>query len=190
MAPASKRWTHHQTTGLPEGDAQVVSQIAGTNTPSVGLIDEERLSAKIADLWSSEQRQRLSLKDGRAESQRLKSELGGYLSTYKEILVGTGRDGQWLPFLRTKSIPRATADRLVAKHRASSMEKCLSEALPSLSTLDIEKLVKSIQPKLKPLRTLDSVRIFLKTLSAYLEEKVEKSTEASEMYVSDGPRRA
>jgi hypothetical protein len=37
----------------------------------------------------------------------------------KELLAKPGRDGQWSGFLRERNIPRATGDRLVARHQRS-----------------------------------------------------------------------
>jgi hypothetical protein len=75
----------------------------------------------------------------------------------KAILVGTGREGRWAPYLREQRLPLATANRHVAEHQArmaQPAEKLLIEQHVEPTADDARKLAAKLLPTLS--RTLIS----------------------------------
>jgi hypothetical protein len=110
---------------------------------------EDKLTAEISELWTAQKNGKAAVKRTRAELKSLRLALAGKLHAMKQILVGTGREGGWAPYLRSHGIPVATADRRVAEHEATLAapeEKLLTEEL----TLDgVRKLAKKMLPKVQ-----------------------------------------
>jgi hypothetical protein len=79
-------------------------------------------------------------------------ELGAKLFAMKAILVGTGREGGWAPYLRSQELPLTTANRYVAEHEAAlaPREKKLTTGELSTPTVEeIRHLAKKILPKVR-----------------------------------------
>jgi hypothetical protein len=90
----------------------------------------------------------------------------------KEILATPGRSGQWSGFLRDRGIPRATADRLVARHLQSlNIEASrLSEAIHNPTEEQVQKLFTSVWPKLRrTLTTPANLYHFVALLTSHYE---------------------
>jgi hypothetical protein len=90
----------------------------------------------------------------------------------KQILAKPGRGGQWSSFLVERQIPRATADRLVARHLRSldPNANCATEELAEPTDDDVQKLFNAVWPKLRrTLRSRQSVDLFVSLLSAHCE---------------------
>lgn len=85
----------------------------------------------------------------------------------KQLLARPGRNGQWSPFLQNQGIPRTTADRLVAGHKRSLAPEanCVSDAIHEPTKQDIQKLFRSVWPRLaKTLTTPESVYDFVRCI--------------------------
>jgi hypothetical protein len=85
------------------------------------------------------------------ERKSLRWALAEKLYVMKAILVGTGREGRWAPYLSEQGLPVASADRLVGEHQAklaAPKDKLLSEELPVATVDDVRKLAKKMLPKL------------------------------------------
>src|SRR5271167_628129 len=90
----------------------------------------------------------------------------------KGLLAKPGRNGQWSSWLKERKIPRATADRLVAKHERSLNpdDNCLSEAISEPNEEEIRSLFDKVTPKLRRvLRTPRCVYRFLDLLASSFE---------------------
>ena len=123
---------------------------------------EERLTIEIVILWgdckSANATARLMRAEGKPlrlalaeERKSLRWALAEKLYVMKAILVGTGREGRWAPYLREQGLPVASADRLVGEHQAkltAPKDKLLSEELPVATVDDVRKLAKKMLPKL------------------------------------------
>jgi len=120
----------------------------GNISPVLGT--EAGLSAEIRRLWGAHQKSRVSISRGREELNVLRRQLAEKLHRMKAVLVGTGRAGGWAAFLRINSLPRATADRLVARHEASlyPAENRLTEPFLEPTEEEIRGLVRRLIPKL------------------------------------------
>ena len=135
------------------------------NAPTPASIDseaEERLTIEIVILWgdckSANATARLMRAEGKPlrlalaeERKSLRWALAEKLYVMKAILVGTGREGRWAPYLSEQGLPVASADRLVGEHQAklaAPKDKLLSEELPVATVDDVRKLAKKMLPKL------------------------------------------
>jgi hypothetical protein len=119
---------------------------------------ENKLHNEILSLW-------VTLKVGKAvarktneELRTLRLDLGRKLYEMKTILARTGRGGGWAPYLRANGIARASADRLVDRHEASldPETKCLGEAITEATAEDVQRLVRSLLPRLRRILTTPS----------------------------------
>jgi hypothetical protein len=87
----------------------------------------------------------------------------------KQVLAKQGRGGQWSSFLMERGIPRATADRLAARHLRSlnPNANCVTEELSEPSDEDVRRLFASVWPKLRrTLRSQQSVLLFVDLLTS------------------------
>jgi hypothetical protein len=90
------------------------------------------------------------------------------LYTVKAVLSRPGRSGGWSEFLRERRIPRASADRLVARYqRKLGEENCLTEAIAEPTEEDVQRFFSVVWPRLhKKLTTCESVYWFIANLVA------------------------
>lgn len=126
----------------------------------------------ITSLWSAHLNAKHAARATKDELRALRTELGEQLSEMKRLLAKPGCDGQWSGFLRAHDIPRATADRLVARHlRALNPdENCLTEDVSEPTEEDVQKLFIAVRPKLnRTLRSRQSVDLFVRLLTAHCE---------------------
>src|SRR5271157_340258 len=125
---------------------------------------ERKLTTDITDLWSVHVQAQNTVATTKEELRIVRQQLGERLHTMKRLLARPGCNGKWSSFLQEHKIPRTTADRLVAGHERllAPETKRTNGALPPPTVRDIEKLFKSIRPKLaKVLTTRESVYAFI-----------------------------
>jgi hypothetical protein len=118
---------------------------------------EATLSAEITKLLTDRKNGNASVRRTRAELKSLRQQLSEKLHSLKAILVGTGREGGWAPYLREQKLPLATANRYVAEHQAriaQPAEKLLIEQHVEPTADDARKLAAKLLPTLS--RTLIS----------------------------------
>jgi len=140
--------------------------------PEPPVHDETALTAEITELWRRHTDHAVSMRNQSQSLRSLRDELGKKLAEMKQVLARPGRNGQWSGWLKERQIPRATADRLVAKHQRSLNpdRNRLTEAISEPTEEEIQTLVDKITPKLRQvLRTPTSVYRFVELLSASFE---------------------
>jgi hypothetical protein len=162
----------HGHTEMPRHSSGEISCVRSENS------EEQTLREKIATLCADEKQKRKALKGKTRELSPLRSNLkvaraalGMHLSKMKDLLAGTGRDGQWLPFLKQTGLSRSTADRLVKKHRAmesSSPNGQLGDAKEPTET-EMQKIAKSVVSKCGCLTTSRLIDLFIVELKALLD---------------------
>jgi hypothetical protein len=94
-----------------EPDAEV--QVGTTQFDDTAI--ETRLTQEISALWGTHLRLSADRKATAKELRQIRASLAERLSAMKSLLSRPGRGGQWRGWLRQQSIPRSTADRLVAR---------------------------------------------------------------------------
>jgi hypothetical protein len=119
---------------------------------------ENRLHSEILSLWITHQVGKAVARKSNEELRALRLDLGRKLYEMKSILARTGRGGGWAPYLRANGLPRASADRLVDRHEISldPERKRLSEAIAETTAEDVQRLVRSLLPRLKRILTTSS----------------------------------
>lgn len=142
--------------------------------------DETSLTAEIAELWRLHTDYKGSIKSQTDNLRGLRSELGKLLHQMKALLAKPGRSGQWSSWLKQHKIARATADRLVLRHKRSLNPdgNCLTESISEPSDEEIKTLLDKVTPKLRRvLRTPASVFRFVDLLTGVFEEVDRRKTE-------------
>jgi hypothetical protein len=131
---------------------------------------ESKIDGEIATLWTAHQTGKATSKRTKLELEAIRRDLGERLWSMKSLLACTGRLGGWSAYLRTHSLPRATADRYVNQHQESMMPAAnrLSEAIPEPAMEDVKKLVQRILPRLRPILTTEEL------ISEFLYEVVQQ----------------
>jgi hypothetical protein len=113
--------------------------------------EETVLAGEITALWLQHEDFRSALRNSKAETSKLREELGQRLTQMKEVLARPGRNGEWSSWLKQQQIPRATADRLVARH-ATSLNRdmnCLSESIIKPTEEEILKFVSATSSRVR-----------------------------------------
>lgn len=152
----------------PELPPQVPADPSQPNTASQ---DESSLTAQISELWRLHTDYAATMRSQSQNLRSLRTELGKKLSEMKLVLARPGRSGQWSGWLKERKIPRATADRLVAKYeRALNPDgNRLTEAISEPTEEEIKTLFGKVAGKLRRgLRTPASAYRLLDLLSASL----------------------
>jgi hypothetical protein len=128
--------------------------------PAATLESQNQLGEQIAGLWSAHVDAKKAARTTNSELRSLRAKLGEQLSRMKEVLAKPGRGGQWSAFLLERGIPRASADRLVARHLRSVNPDVnfLSEPISEPTDEEVQKLFTTVWPKLR--RTLRSPQSF------------------------------
>jgi hypothetical protein len=137
--------------------------------PSATLESQNELGEEITNLWVAHANAKMAARATNVELRAIRAKLGEQLCRMKEVLAQPGRGGQWSGFLRNSKIPRATADRLVARHLQSLSPdaKCLDDAVSELTEEEIVRLFHSMRPKLRrTLTTPQSLYCFIDVLTA------------------------
>lgn len=83
-----------------------------------GNTEEDVLALQIRGIWSIHVFRTDTIRRNRGELEVIRGYLRKRPYKYKQLLVGKGRGGQWLPFLRENGIPRSTADRYANSRRS------------------------------------------------------------------------
>jgi hypothetical protein len=145
----------------------VLPELPPTTTDS-----QDDLTEAITGLWSAHLRAKNTARATRDEIHAIRSKLGEQLSAMKQILAKPGRGGQWSSFLEERQIPRATADRLVARHLRSVNPdvNCVIEEFSEPSDEKVQRLFTSVWPKLRrTLRSQQSFTLFVRLLTSHFE---------------------
>jgi hypothetical protein len=143
-----------------------------TDFPPETTDSENDLSESITSLWVAHANAKIASRLTNAELRVLRTRLGEQLHEMKKMLVRPGRDGQWSAFLREHQIPRATADRLVARHlrTLNPDANLLNEPISEPTEEDVQKLFASVWPKLRrTLRSRQSFQLFMALLTYEIE---------------------
>src|SRR5664279_3408750 len=80
-----------------------------------GLVNEAYLTEEIDNLWQCRESYKRAINSERDEMRAKDATLAEMLYTMKAVLSKPGRNGGWSGWLKQRSIPRATADRLVTR---------------------------------------------------------------------------
>jgi hypothetical protein len=143
-----------------------------TEFPPETTESNDELGDEIANLWSAHVNAKNAARATNEELRALRAKLGEQLCRVKEVLAKPGCDGQWSGFLRERRIPRATADRLVARHLRSLNPNInsITEATPEPTEKEVQKLFISLWPKLRrTLRSRQSLLLFIDLLKSQYE---------------------
>ena len=138
---------------------------------------EVKLNEEIQSLWIAHRQRKTTAQQTKEELQVIRRDLGQRLSEMKTVLARTGRGGGWASYLRSASLPRASADRYVRQHEAMrnpSQTKRLSESISEPTEDDTRRLVRNLLPKLrKVLTTSESVSLFVREVVRHFEREVD-----------------
>jgi hypothetical protein len=113
--------------------------------------DEACLTVEILQYWDIHLHYLGSMKETNQKAREVRQHLGKLLFHLKQVLAKPGRDGRWSSFLREHGIPRATADRLVARHQRSLDPNAnrISEATSEPTAEQVQKVFNSVWPRLR-----------------------------------------
>lgn len=130
---------------------------------------QNQLGEAITTLWVAHSNAKIMSRATNEELRSLRAKLGKQLSEMKTLLAKPGRGGQWSSFLMERNIPRATADRLAARHLRSLDPNAnrVTEELSEPTDEDVQKIFNSVWPRLRRvLRTPQSLDHFIGLLTA------------------------
>ena len=115
------------------------------------LEDEACLTVEILQYWDIHLHYHGSMKETNQKAREVRQHLGKLLFHLKQVLAKPGRDGRWSSFLKEHGIPRATADRLVARHQRSLDPDAnrLNEATSEPTKEGVQKVFTSLWPRLR-----------------------------------------
>jgi hypothetical protein len=136
----------------PEQVCNSTSALVAQSTESAtALEDGAWLTTEIMQYWEIHEHCQGSLREANHEAREVRRHLGGLLFRLKQVLAKLGRDGRWSSFLNEHGIPRATADRLVARHQRSLDPGAnrLNEATSEPTAEQVQKVFKSVWPRLR-----------------------------------------
>lgn len=154
---------------MPDTSAEILILDHPASQPDSEV--EAALDLQIKSLWSSHQSAKVTVSRTKEELKSLRFELGRKLSEKKAVLVRTGRGGGWTAYLRSHSLPRATADRYVSAYEVSLIppDNRISESILSPPQDDIRRLVRSLLPRLRRvLTTPESISVFMQEIGQQL----------------------
>ena len=135
---------------------------------------------EILQYWDAHLHYQGSMKETNQKAREVRQHLGKLLFHLKQVLAKPGRDGRWSSFLKERKIPRATADRLVARHQRSLDPdgNRLTEATSEPTEEEIQRLLAKVLPKLRRvLRTPASAYRVVDLLSGSFEGLERRVTE-------------
>jgi len=133
---------------------------------------QTEIGEAITGLWSAHLNAKNAARATNEELRRIRAMLGEQLSEMKQILAKPGRGGQWSSFLLERGIPRATADRLVARHQRAldPNANCATEDVSAPTDEDVQKLFIAVWPKLRrTLRSQQSLDLFVHLLTSHCQ---------------------
>ncbi len=128
---------------------------------------DDELGEAISVLWNAHLNAKKVVRVTNEELRALRAQLGAQLAEMKQILAKPGRGGQWSAFLFERQIPRATADRLVARYQQSlnPQVNCSGESTGGPTEQEMREHFNSVLPRLQRfLRSPCSVYDFLAIL--------------------------
>jgi hypothetical protein len=127
---------------------------------------------EIASLWSAHLNAKSAARATKEELRVIRAKLGERLHELKQVLAKPGRGGQWSSFLKERSIPRATADRLVERHHRSLNPdtNCVTEDVSVPTNEEVQTVFTAVWPKLRrSLRSRHSLLLFIGLLTSQFE---------------------
>jgi hypothetical protein len=172
---------------LKTSEAIMLEVIDATNTDAMNVIESlatdftpetadsqnvRTLRDEIASLWSTHLSTKNAARATNEELRTIRAKLGEQLCRVKEMLAKPGRGGQWSSFLAERQIPRASADRLVARHLRSldPTANCVTEPVSEPTEEEVRKLFASVWPKLRrTLRSQQNLDLFVALLMSRCE---------------------
>ena|SRR5208283_2464303 len=146
---------------------------------------ERKLTTDISDLWDCHVQAQNTVAITKEELRVIRQRLGERLHGMKRLLARPGCNGKWCSFLQQHGIPRTTADRLVAGHQRLLAPQTgrTSGAIHAPTLQDIERLFKSLRPKLaKVLTTREAVYAFIVCLISRASLRYERREEGVLMF--------
>jgi hypothetical protein len=135
-------------------------------------MEPNQLGESITNLWHSHVNAKNTARATNEELRHIRAKLGEQLSEMKQMLAKPGRGGQWSSFLLERNIPRASADRLVARHQRSLCPETnrLSEPISEPTAEGVQKLLIALWPRLRrTLRSHQSLDLFVRLLVGQFE---------------------
>jgi hypothetical protein len=133
---------------------------------------QAEIGEAITSLWSAHLNAKKTVRATNEELRALRAKLGEQLWEMKRLLAKPGCDGQWSGFLREHNIPRASADRLAARHLRSldPSANCVTEDVSEPTDEDVQKLFVAVWPRLRrTLRSQQTVDLFVSLLTSHCE---------------------
>jgi hypothetical protein len=158
------------------------NEAVSTVLTSETIDSHNKIAEEITNLWSAHVSAKNTARATNEELRVLRAKLGEQLSEMKLLLAKPGRGGQWSSFLLERNIPRATADRLVARHQRSlNPDSNLLNEPPSEPTAeDVQKLLIAVWPRLRrTLRSRQSLELFVRLLASQFLSREAKDRESS-----------
>ncbi len=150
---------------------------ATINYPGSGENSEEhQMAVRVGVLWSAHREAKKVYRNTKSELAGIRFELGKTLSALKVRLAVPGRGGLWHSFLRSKRLPRTTADRLIARYEATiGLGNCTNGAV-SVSD-ERQRVVERAIQKLGPLlsNNLNAFCAFVEQLAAACNVEIQKT---------------
>jgi hypothetical protein len=153
-------------------DVLNATESCATDFTSEAMESLDELGETITSLWVAQASAQIAARATNEELRALRAKLGEQLSEMKQRLAKPGRGGQWSSFLEERQIPRATADRLVARHLRSldPNANCVTEEVSEPTDEDVQKLFAAVWPKLqRTLRSRQSVDLFVGLITSHCE---------------------
>jgi hypothetical protein len=135
--------------------------------------NEELLTFEIMQLWEMHRGMQCSVKERKKEIRALGKTIGEALCCMKRLLARPGRNGGWSAFLKSQSIPRTTADRLVAayEHSLNPEPNCTDGAIPESNDAAVRRLFAAVWPRLRRVLTSrQALDLFVGQLTAAYEQ--------------------
>jgi hypothetical protein len=168
LGPRDSRDPPTSYLNAPDADADSTETILNPDE----LSKAEGLRRAIKSAWTSHEISQSAVRMNRLGLAHARVALGRDLSSYKDLLVKTGRNGKWAGFLRALGIPDTTAERYIDNWKKSMgliVGKLPSGALQGPSKEELACLVKTLTAKAKRVLTTDeSIAQFLLDIAAAL----------------------
>ena len=158
------------------------NEAVSTVLTSETIDSHNKIAEEITNLGSAHVSAKNTARATNEELRVLRAKLGEQLSEMKLLLAKPGRGGQWSSFLLERNIPRATADRLVARHQRSLIPEAnrLSEPVSEPTAEDVQKLLIALWPRLRrTLRSRQSLELFVRLLASQFLASEAKDRESS-----------
>jgi hypothetical protein len=204
-APPAPTASHVDATAAKPAPVAMATQVT-SESPSVRVAttssveyppaalapDEMRLTKEIDHLWHAHSQAQGSLRQSREEAAKIRADLSMHLYQLKSVLSRPGRGGAWFSFLKARSIPRSTADRLAKTH-----EKTISGAAGNCPTgasekhepmeVVVRRYLHGLWPKLSQVLTSrEHVGMFVTELTQMAEKSFGEDDKAASSKASDG----